>query len=423
MRSIRQISSFLIPVIAFTSLVIFIAECAGQETAKEKELKATVRRVFEEAWNKGNVEILDEVLTADCVLHIVPYPDFEGPDGYKRVITFLHSMYPDLQYTIDEIIVKGETTATRFTFRGTHWHGIQVKYPGCFVSHRVDGKVVEEWIYLDHLDIQQQLGYQLITQLGYQPSTKTMWRQIKYPEETAYAIPLKGIKIDGNLDDWPEDMIRYPILKNWQAYGPTDIDNADLTASADLTPGFMVGFSPQKNLIYVAVRVRDDAVVAGSSARTTDNCDVYVDGLNSHRKVPFDTWEQVSTASDLPALQYSMFPPGGSYGADYSSSDKPANPDINRGDIARTKTVGAYTREGDITIYEWAVEVFDHYPDSATKLEIGKTIGFDVAVADKDSETENAAWVCWGPFGGMKFFDADLLGELVLVKSYAEAKK
>ena len=25
---------------------------------------------------------------------------------------------------------------------------------------------------------------------------------------TAYAIPLEGITIDGNLDDWPEDMIR-----------------------------------------------------------------------------------------------------------------------------------------------------------------------------------------------------------------------
>jgi len=429
MRNIRKISSFLVPVIAFTAFVVFMAGCAGQETAKEKELKAMVHREFEEVWNQGKLEVIDEIYTDDFVLHILPDRyEFKGPEGFKQLITYIHGRYPDLKYTIDEIIVEGEKTAARFTFRGTQG-GIQVTYSGCDVTNRVDGKVVEEWIYWDDLGVQKQLGYQLINPLGFQPSTQTMWRQIKTPE-TAYAIPLKGIKIDGNLDDWPEDMIRYPILKNWQASGPTDIDNADLTASADLTPSFMVGFSPQNNMIYVAVSVRDDAVVVGTNSSTTDACEVYVDGLNSHRKVPRSTWTQETTASDLPSLQYCMWPPGGSYSKtsdgsdfDYSSSDKPANPDIYGGDIARTKTKGAYFRKGDITIYEWAIEVFDHYPDNPTKLEIGKTIGFDVAAVDKDSETENSAMVCWGQFGGDKFVDADRLGDLVLVKSYAEVKK
>lgn len=415
MRNIRQISSFLIPVIAFTALVVFMAGCAGQETAKEKELKATVRREFEEVWNQGKVDVIDEIYADDIVLHIVPGSyDFHGPEGFKQLITYIHERYSDLKYTIDEIIVKGETTATRFTFRGTDIrYGKQVTYSGCNVTHRVDGKVVEEWVYWDALGAQQQLGFQLIT--------TSMLRQMNYlTEETAYAIPLTGIQIDGNLDDWPEDMIRYPILKNWQVYGPTDIDDADLTASADLTPSFMVGFSPLNNLIYLAVRVRDDALVVGSGFENTDACEVFVDGLNSHRKV---TPISEGSASDLPVMQHLMFPPGGSFGPVSGTADKSANPRILFGDITKTSTKGAYARKGDIHIYEWAIEAFDHYPDSPTKLEIGKTIGFDVVAVDKDSETDNAAWVCWGQFGGGKQFNADRLGDLVLVKSYAEVKK
>ncbi|MFC1551827.1 hypothetical protein ACFL6P_04600 [Candidatus Latescibacterota bacterium] len=41
------------------------------------------------------------------------------------------------------------------------------------------------------------------------------------------------------LDDWPKDIIRYPIVKHRQIYGPTDIDNVDLTDSSDLTPEFI----------------------------------------------------------------------------------------------------------------------------------------------------------------------------------------
>ena len=29
--------------------------------------------------------------------------------------------------------------------------------------------------------------------------------------QTAYAIPISGITIDGNLEEWPEDLKKYPI--------------------------------------------------------------------------------------------------------------------------------------------------------------------------------------------------------------------
>jgi len=130
--------------------------------AKEEEHKANVRRVIEEAWNKGHVDVLDEYYATACVLHRSPYPDIEDLQGIKELITGFRRGYPDLQVTIDEVIVEGETTAARFTFRGTYQEqGKQVTYPGCIVSHREDGQIVEQWAYWDDLGLHQQLGFVL----------------------------------------------------------------------------------------------------------------------------------------------------------------------------------------------------------------------------------------------------------------------
>jgi hypothetical protein len=223
-------------------------------------------------------------------------------------------------------------------------------------------------------------------------------------EATAFAVPLTGIQIDGKLDDWPEGMVEYPILNHGQVYGPTDIDAEDLTASGDLSPSFMVGFDARESLLYLAVRVRDDALFVNSADPwSTDACEVFVNGRHDAGS----------------AMQYVMCPPGGSYGEVLQSADPGANPNLADGDIATTRTRGMVGGEGDVTIYEWAIELFDQYPDSPTALAVGKTVGFDVAAVDKDGESDRPAWVCWAPFGVRKDRNGALLGDLVLIKSYA----
>ncbi len=236
--------------------------------------------------------------------------------------------------------------------------------------------------------------------------------------ETAYAIPLTGITIDGKLGDWPKDMINYPIVNNGRFYGPTDIDDADLVTSPDLSPKFMVGYDPERNLIYLAVQIRDDSLkVSMIDPWHTDACEVYVDGGNRGKTMSVNN---ATKAEDLPSLQYVLCPPGGGYGAHLLSGDQSANPNLKSGDIAKTKTSGAYSRIGDISACEWAIEAFDHYPDSPTRLEVGKAIGFDVVAVDKDSDTDTPAWICWGPIAGMKAFNADKLGKLVFLTSYTD---
>lgn len=215
--------------------------------------------------------------------------------------------------------------------------------------------------------------------------------------QTAAAYILEDVDIDGDLDDWPEDMPSYPIATKTAAYGATDIEHADLATSTDLSPRFKMGYDPDEDLVYLAVEVRDDAKWTGNGYAATDACEVYVSGLSGRNP-----------------LQYVMIPGKGSYGPGYDG-----NPGLYRGSMRNTRTRGAFQRRGDVTVYEWAIEVFDRYPDRPTDLEAGGTIGFDVVVVDKDA-TGATAWVPWGPALSRKYDGDDRIGRMVLSHMSAE---
>ncbi len=230
---------------------------------------------------------------------------------------------------------------------------------------------------------------------------------------SAIALPLTGITIDGRIDDWPDDMERHPILHHGQAYGPTDIDTADLTSSPDLTPSFMIGYDRRANLIYLAVIVRDDILAAGYTFMNTDACEIYVEGTQKGRVVEFNHSLNFKP-ENMAAIQYVLCPPGGSYDSPQAVGT-PRNPRISGGDIGDTKTTGAFSRDGDISIYEWAIQAFEKYPSKPTVLTPGTYIGLDVVVNDVDREGERPAWVCWSMYKPMKFYDATSLGSVLIV--------
>ena len=215
--------------------------------------------------------------------------------------------------------------------------------------------------------------------------------------QTAVAMRLEDIDIDGDLGDWPRGMPAYPIRSNARAYGGTDIDGVDLATSRDLSPSFMVGYDPDEVLLYLAVKARDDELVVGQGSSATDACEVYVSGRGTS-----------------PVLQYALVPGTGQY--DMSSR---ANPVMLRDDIGRTRTRAAYQRHGDFTTYEWAIDVSGRVAGWLPELTPGMTIGFDVVVVDRDHHG-NTAWIAWGPPRTQKYGDTARLGKLVFSRIDAE---
>ncbi len=242
----------------------------------------------------------------------------------------------------------------------------------------------------------------------------------------AYAPPLAGITIDGRLDDWPVAIARYSIdkLLTTNGVGTGGLAGTNLSTSADLSAAFSIGYDPREQLLYLGVIVRDDKTVIGHAGPTdTDALEIYVDGLVSNRQMQqglspeeFDKLE----LANVPVQQYIAIPGKGMiYGVKQAS-----NPILIAGSLKNTKSRMAYTQKGDVTTYEWAIQVFDRYPDKPTRLEPGKRIGFDIGVVDRDTpETKNepeanfSAWVFWSPlWRGIKVLDAGALGEVILMK-------
>jgi len=132
------------------------------------ELKAKVIRLTEEAWNKGNLRVMDEIVAPDVVSHSPGRPNQKGLTDYKERVAAYREDYPDIHVTIDEIIAEGNTVADRWTLRATFTGpgrtvpvpgtGKEVIAQGTWVGHFVDGKIVENWYTFDALGWAQQIG-------------------------------------------------------------------------------------------------------------------------------------------------------------------------------------------------------------------------------------------------------------------------
>ena len=72
-------------------------------------------------------------------------------------------------------------------------------------------------------------------------------------EALAFAVPLEGITLDGDLSDWPEAMRRYPIAR--PEYGSAPEDSVDFQGS------FRIGFNAEEQILYLAVEVQDESTV------------------------------------------------------------------------------------------------------------------------------------------------------------------
>lgn len=131
------------------------------------ETKALSRRVLEEAFNAGNLDVLDELVAPEFVNHDAAMPEsLVGIDAAKASITGYRDAFPDLQLTIEEMIAEGELVATRWSARGTHQGelmgmtptGKQATVTGITIDRIVDGRIVESWTNWDTLGMLQQLG-------------------------------------------------------------------------------------------------------------------------------------------------------------------------------------------------------------------------------------------------------------------------
>jgi len=129
--------------------------------------KALSRRLLEEAFNVGNIGVIDELVTTDFVNHDAALPEpMIGPDAAKATISGYRTAFPDLRLTVEEQIADDQGVATRWSAKGTHEGdlmgmaptGKQATVTGITIDRIVDGRIAESWTNWDTLGMLQQLG-------------------------------------------------------------------------------------------------------------------------------------------------------------------------------------------------------------------------------------------------------------------------
>ena len=129
--------------------------------------KALSKRLLEEAFNAGNVTVMDEILAEAFVNYdaALPEPGI-GIDAAKASVTGYRDAFPDLRITIDEQIAEGDRVVTRWSAKGTHQGelmgiaatGKQATVTGITIDTIAGGRIIESRTNWDTLGMLQQLG-------------------------------------------------------------------------------------------------------------------------------------------------------------------------------------------------------------------------------------------------------------------------
>jgi steroid delta-isomerase-like uncharacterized protein len=134
-----------------------------------EENKALFRRWFEEVWNQGRAEAIDELFAADGVAHGLAGAggeEMRGPAGFREFHRSFREAFPDIRITVEDILAEGDKVAVRCAVRATHRTDSlgfaatdrPVDFEGMCIVRVRDGQIVEAWNSFDFMSMYQQLG-------------------------------------------------------------------------------------------------------------------------------------------------------------------------------------------------------------------------------------------------------------------------
>lgn len=124
-----------------------------------------VRRFVDEVWVKGDLDAIPELFTTDSVLHD-PDGDIVGHEAFEAYNRAYLEAFPDLEYSIEDMVAEGDRVAFRSRMRGTHrgeFRGFEATdrsfdAEGIIIARIESGKIAERWASFDALGIMRQLG-------------------------------------------------------------------------------------------------------------------------------------------------------------------------------------------------------------------------------------------------------------------------
>jgi steroid delta-isomerase-like uncharacterized protein len=137
------------------------ARSTDMTDATISENKRKVEQLFE-AFNHGDLAALETLVAPE---YVGPQGG-RGPDGFRGVVVGLRGAFPDLRYTLDDVVAEGDRVAVQWHWTGTHKAafrafpatGKTVTNPGLAIFRFAQGKVVAGALETDRLGFLEQIG-------------------------------------------------------------------------------------------------------------------------------------------------------------------------------------------------------------------------------------------------------------------------
>lgn len=120
-----------------------------------------------DAWNAHDADAWIELLHETHVTEsdTLPQP-VRGHEGARPFIEMYIKAFPDLRFSIDQMIASGDYVISRYTATGTHKGdlagipptGRHAETHGCVVAEIKNGRILRQWLYWDSAHLLRQLG-------------------------------------------------------------------------------------------------------------------------------------------------------------------------------------------------------------------------------------------------------------------------
>ena len=127
-----------------------------------EENRRSVEKLYDNCFNQNDLGLLDQLVAPD---YVGPRGD-KGPAGFRAIVVGLRTAFPDIHYTIDDLVAEGDRVAVRWHWTGTHKApfrafaatGKTLSNPGIGIFRFKDGKIVAAAMETDRLGFLEQAG-------------------------------------------------------------------------------------------------------------------------------------------------------------------------------------------------------------------------------------------------------------------------
>jgi hypothetical protein len=120
-----------------------------------------VRRVIDEIWNAGNIDLADELFSRIYINHGGLIPDLvSGPEGIKFSVALYRAAFPDLHISVDSLVSMNGGVHLHWTARSSTAGAVSAGHAltGETRSSLAGGQIVESWTRWDSTAALQRLG-------------------------------------------------------------------------------------------------------------------------------------------------------------------------------------------------------------------------------------------------------------------------